>query len=430
MSKLLLPVLFLTSCLVGCSGESNMEEKTSAPSDQEAALMVRAKAIHASALTLDAHADIEIPGKPSSYVGSDGLSKVAPQKMRTGGLDAVVMAIAVGPMPRNAEGYAAAKAIAQTKLEAVKALADDKTNNSTITLNSDELITAHNEGKSALVLGFQNALILGTELDGINTLFNSGVRVFALTHMGHNDFADSSRTLFDGETGTREPDAEHGGLSALGKAAVERINSLGGIMDISQLSTQAALQVIELSISPVIASHSNVRALTSVSRNLSDEEIDQIGETGGVIHVAPFRGYLFNSSDPDMDSNIRAVRKESGIDEDYLYPFELYWEIDDIDLKKDFLTRISTLLGPIGLKEMVNHIDYIAKRIGVDHVGIGTDFNHGSGIEGFDDASEALNVTIELLKRGYSEEDIKKIWGGNFIRVWRAAEKAARQKDW
>ena len=430
MSKLLLPVLFLTSCLVGCSGESNMEEKTSAPSDQEAALMLRAKAIHASALTLDAHADIEIPGKPSSYVGSDGLSKVAPQKMRTGGLDAVVMAIAVGPMPRNAEGYAAAKVIAQTKLEAVKALADDKTNNSTITLNSDELITAHNEGKSALVLGFQNALILGTELVGINTLFNSGVRVFALTHMGHNDFADSSRTLFNGETGTREPDAEHGGLSALGKAAVERINSLGGIMDISQLSTQAALQVIELSISPVIASHSNVRALTSVSRNLSDEEIDQIGETGGVIHVAPFRGYLFNSSDPEMDSNIRAVRKQSGIDEDYLYPFELYWEIDDIDLKKDFLTRISTLLGPIGLKEMVNHIDYIAKRIGVDHVGIGTDFNHGSGIEGFDDASEALNVTIELLKRGYSEEDIKKIWGGNFIRVWRAAEKAARQKDW
>ena len=422
MSKLLLPILLLTSFLVGCSSESNMAEKTSTPSDQDAALMARAKAIHASALTLDAHADIEIPGKPSSYVGSDGLSKVAPKKMRTGGLDAVVMAIAVGPMPRNAEGYAAAKALAQTKLEAVKALAADATNNSVIALSTDELITAHEEGKSALLLGFQNALILGTEIDGINTLFNSGIRVFALTHMGHNDFADSSRTLFDGDTGTREPDAEHGGLSTLGKAAVERINALGGIMDISQLSSQAALQAIELSITPVIASHSNVRALTSVSRNLSNEEIDRIGETGGVIHVAPFRGYLFNSSDPDMDSNIRAVRKESGIDEDYLYPFELYWEIDDIDLKKDFLTRISALLGPIGLNEMADHIDYIAKRIGVDHVGIGTDFNHGSGIEGFDDASEALNVTVELLKRGYSEEDIKKIWGGNFIRVWQAAE--------
>ena len=421
MPRLLVPLLLLVASLVGCSGESNI--------DQDAALIARAQAIHTSALTLDAHADIEIPGKPSSYAGSDGLSKVAPAKMRAGGLDAVVMALAVGPMPRNIDGYAAAKALAQTKLAAVNALAADATNNTIITLSTDELIAAHREGKSALLLGFQNALILGTDVSGIDTLYNSGVRVFALTHMGHNDFADSSRTLFDGDTGTREPDAEHGGLSALGKAAITKINALGGIMDISQLSSQAALQAIELSTTPVIASHSNVRALTSVSRNLSDEEIDRIGETGGVIHVAPFRGYLYDSADPDMDTNIRAVRQESGVDEDYLYPFELYWEIDDIAVKKDFLTRISALLGPIGLDEMLDHVDYIAKRIGVDHVGIGTDFNHGSGIIGFDDASDALNVTVELLKRGYSEDDITKIWGGNFIRVWRAAEKAAEPTD-
>ena len=421
MPRLLVPLLLLVASLVGCSGESNI--------DPEAALIARAQAIHTSALTLDAHADIEIPGKPSSYAGSDGLSKVAPAKMRAGGLDAVVMALAVGPMPRNIDGYAAAKALAQTKLEAVNALAADATNNTIITLSTDELIAAHREGKSALLLGFQNALILGTDVSGIDTLYNSGVRVFALTHMGHNDFADSSRTLFDGDTGTREPDAEHSGLSALGKAAVIKINALGGIMDISQLSSQAALQAIELSTTPVIASHSNVRALTSVSRNLSDEEIDRIGETGGVIHVAPFRGYLYDSADPDMDANIRAVRQESGVDEDYLYPFELYWEIDDIAVKKDFLTRINALLGPIGLNEMLDHVDYIAKRIGVDHVGIGTDFNHGSGIVGFDDASDALNVTVELLKRGYSEDDITKIWGGNFIRVWRAAEKAAESTD-
>ena len=421
MPRLLVPLLLLVASLVGCSGESNI--------DQDTALIARAQAIHTSALTLDAHADIEIPGKPSSYAGSDGLSKVAPAKMRAGGLDAVVMALAVGPMPRNIDGYAAAKALAQTKLAAVNALAADATNNTIITLSTDELIAAHREGKSALLLGFQNALILGTDVSGIDTLYNSGVRVFALTHMGHNDFADSSRTLFDGDTGTREPDAEHGGLSALGKAAITKINALGGIMDISQLSSQAALQAIELSTTPVIASHSNVRALTSVSRNLSDEEIDRIGETGGVIHVAPFRGYLYDSADPDMDTNIRAVRQESGVDEDYLYPFELYWEIDDIAVKKDFLTRISALLGPIGLDEMLDHVDYIAKRIGVDHVGIGTDFNHGSGIVGFDDASDALNVTVELLKRGYSEDDITKIWGGNFIRVWRAAEKAAEPTD-
>ena len=129
-----------------------------------------------------------------------------------------------------------------------------------------------------------------------------------------------------------------------------------------------------------------------------------------------------------MDTNIRAVRKESGIEEDYLYPFELYWEIDDPAIRKDFLTRTSALLGPIGLDEMLDHIDYIVERIGVDHVGIGTDFNHGSGIIGFNDASEALNVTVELLKRGYPEDDIINIWGGNFIRVWRAAEKASEAR--
>jgi membrane dipeptidase len=125
-----------------------------------------------------------------------------------------------------------------------------------------------------------------------------------------------------------------------------------------------------------------------------------------------------------MDKNIRAVRKESGIEENYLYPFELYWEIDDPAIRRDFLTRTNALLGPIGLNEMLDHVDYIVDRIGIDHVGIGTDFNHGSGIIGFNDASEALNVTLELLKRGYSKNDITKIWGGNFIRVWRAAEKS------
>ena len=428
MSRLLVPLLFLILSQVGCNVKPKVEATTAAPIDQNAILMAQAQAIHASALTLDAHADIEIPGKPSMYVGSDGLSKVAPTKMRAGGLDAVVMSLAVGPMPRNAEGYAAAKALAQTKLAAVTALAANPDNNATITKSTDELTAAHAEGKSALILGFQNALILGTDVTGIDRLYDVGVRVFALTHMGHNDFADSSRTLFDGDTGTREPDAEHGGLSALGKAAVVKINALGGIVDISQLSSQAALQAIDLSAAPVIASHSNVRALTSVSRNLSDPEIDRIGETGGVIHIAPFRGYLFDSSAPNMDKNIRAVRKESGIEEDYLYPFELYWEIDDLALKRDFLTRTNALLGPIGLDEMLDHVDYIVERIGVDHVGIGTDFNHGSGIIGFDDASEALNVTLALLKRGYSKDDIIKIWGGNFIRVWRAAEKASNAR--
>ena len=427
MRKLSLLSLLIVSQFA-LSVEPTMAAKTALSADEHAALVAQARAIHASALTIDAHADIEIPGKPSMYVGSDGLSKVAPQKMQKGGLDAVVMSLAVGPMPRTPDGYVAAKALAQTKLAAVNALVADPANNTVMVKSTAELSAAHTAGKSALILGFQNALILGTDVGGIDSLYSSGARVFALTHMGHNNFADSSRTLFDGETGTREPDAEHGGLSSLGKAAVQKVNQLGGVMDISQLSMEAAMQVMALSSTPVIASHSNVRALTNVSRNLSDQEIDRIGQTNGVIHIAPFRGYLFDSADPDMDANIRKIRRESGIDESYLYPFELYWEIDDPAIKKDFLTRTSAQLGPIGVDEMLDHVDYIAQRIGVDHVGIGTDFNHGSGIIGFNDASEALNVTVELLKRGYTKDDITKIWGGNFIRVWRAAEKGADTK--
>ncbi len=428
-SGLTAPVLLvsLIFMLTSCSQSDEPADLEPAPIP-EAEVSVSAQEIHTAALVLDAHADIEIPDKPSRYAGADGLSRVAPDKMRAGGMDAVVMSVAVGPGPRTPEGYLASRALADEKIAAVAALASDPANNAVIPRTADELVAAHEAGKSALILGFQNALILGTDPSVIDDLYEQGVRVFALTHMGHNDFADSSRPLYVAELGAREADAEHGGLSELGIAAIERINALGGIVDVSQLSKQAALQVLELSRAPVIASHSNVRALTDVSRNLSDEEIDRIGETGGVIHVAPFRGYLFDSADPEMDPNIRAARRAVGIDEDYLYPFELYWEIDDPQVQREFLTSVSDILGPAYLDDMLEHIDYIAQRIGVDHVGIGTDFNHGSGIEGFNDASEALNVTIELIERGYSADDIGKIWGGNFLRVWRGAEAAAAQE--
>ena len=397
----------------------------SACSESSPPMMSDAQSIHRDAITIDAHADIELPGQLSSYVGSDGLSKVSPEKMRSGGLDAVVMSIAVGPKPRTAEGYAEARRIAETELAAVQTLLADSADNIVLATDPRALRDAHAQDQLALILGMQNALILGSDAAYLDELYGAGVRVFALTHMGHNDYADSSRPLFNAATGSREPDAEHGGLSDLGVAAIQRINTLGGIVDIAQLSRQAALQAMEVSTSPVIASHSNVQALTAVSRNLSDEEIDRIGATGGVIHVAPFRGYLFDSANPQLDRAIRAARRTAGIDENYLYPFELYWEIQDPAVKTAFLTNVSELLNDITLSDMLDHVDYIAQRVGVDHVGIGTDFNHGSGIEGFVDASDALNVTAALLDRGYSESDVAKIWGGNFLRVW---QQSARQE--
>ena len=387
-------------------------------------LLRKAQTLHEQILTFDAHADIEIPGKPSMYVGADGLSKVAVDKMHQGGLDMVAMAVAVGPLPRNEEGFAEARRIADEKLAAVVALTENADQPIQLVKSSDALVAAVGNGQRAIVLSLQNALIFGDDVAAIDHFYAQGVRMFALTHMGHNEFADSSRPLFNAETGTREAPAEHGGLSAKGRTAVQRFNELGAVIDISQLSTEAALEVISLSRTPVIASHSNARALTDVSRNLSDAEIRKLAQRGGVIHVAPFAGYLFDSQNPEIDAGIRALRRKAGIDEDYLYPFELYWEIDDASVKTEFLTGVRGLLGPISLDTMLDHIDHIVGLVGVDHVGIGTDFNHGSGIPGYIDASDSLNVTLGLLQRGYSESQIGKIWGGNFLRVWREVEGA------
>lgn len=417
----------VVACLLVAASGACSEQPTEPTAAQtvEPSPLERAREIHEKALVLDAHADIELPDSPSRYASPDGTSRVAPGKMRSGGVDAVVMAAAVGPGPRDPSGYATARSTADAEIAAVAALTADASSQTTLARTAAELVAAHDEGLSALILGFQNALVLGTDVAALDELYEQGVRVFALTHMGHNDFADSSRPNFIAELGRHEPAAEHGGLSPLGVAAIGRLNELGGIVDISQLSKAAALQAMAVSQTPVIASHSNVRALTDVSRNLSDEEVDRIGETGGVIHVAPFRGYLFDSSDAELVANIRVARRNAGLTEDYLYPFELYWEIEDADAQAAFLGAVSDLLGPGSVDDMLDHLDYVVQRIGIDHVGIGTDFNHGSGVDGYNDASDALNVTVGLLSRGYSAADIEKIWGGNFIRVWRAVEDSA-----
>lgn len=411
--------------LGGSVSEALAEPKTQTETEDGRDWRAEAMAVHERVLVLDAHADIEIPDQLSRYAGPDGMSRVHPSKLRSGGVDAVVVAAAVGPGPRDVQGFAEAKATADAEVAAVQKEVADPNDDIVLARTADEIEAAHAAGHKALILGFQNARILGTDPSGIDDFYQAGVRVFALTHMGHNDFADSSRPVYNGETGSYEPDAEHGGLSDLGREAIGRINSLGAVVDISQLSKQAALQAIELSQAPVIASHSNVQALTNVRRNLSDEEIDRIGETGGVIHIAAFRGYLFDSNDAELDRRIRQTRTEHGLPEKYDYPFELYWELDGMEAQLAYTGAISELLGTGDVDVVVNHIDYVVSRIGVDHVGIGNDFNHGGGIEGFTDASGAVIVTEALLRRGYSESDIRKIWGGNFLRVMRAAHSAA-----
>jgi len=377
--------------------------------------------IHASALVLDAHADIQIDTTSPLYLGADGRSKVASDKLIAGGFDAVVMSVAASPQARTPEGDALARAESEAKLQAALALPRDMPNIYALATTADEVRANAEAGRISILLGLQNAQALEGNVDRIDELYASGVRVFGLTHLGHNDFADSSRPKFDGETGTYESTEEHGGLSALGVAAVQRIDALGGLVDVSQMSKAATLQAIDLATLPVIASHSNVKALSDVTRNLSDEEIDRIGETGGVIHIAAFSAYLIDLSDPDLKAQIRDVRLSAGLPETYSYPYELYWELKDDAEKITFLTNMRALVGRENVSRMVDHIDYVVDRIGIDHVGIGSDFNHGGGVVGFEEADSAQNVTAELVRRGYSDEEINKIWGGNFLRVLGAA---------
>ena len=377
--------------------------------------------IHESSLVLDAHADIVIPSTSRAYMSADGTSKVDPAKMRAGGVDAVVMSVAVGPGPRTMEGDAAARAEADEKIAAVHTLVEESQGQVVIATTSSEIVAAHEAGKSALILGFQNARSLQGNVSAIDEFYAKGVRIFGLNHLGHNAFSDSSRPEFSGETGAFEVTEEHSGLSTLGVAAIERIGALGALVDVSQLSKAATLQVLELTRTPIIASHSNAKTVSDVTRNLSDEEIDRIGENGGVIHVAAFKGYLINISEPEFIEKLVALRVAAGISIEYNYPFELYWEIDDLAERSAFTAAVSELLGPASTDNMIEHIDYIVDRIGIDHVGIGNDFNHGSGIDDYNDASEAMNLTEGLLERGYSETDINKIWSGNFLRILDAA---------
>ena len=420
----------LIAALSGCAASSGAGSEASGTSVASVASVKKSEAeilrIHADAIVIDAHADIEYADAPSRYALASGVSRVAPDRLQAGMVDAVVMSIAVGPGPRDAAGYAAARKTADKKLAEVRALIENPDNKMVLATTAGQVERAAQGGQTAVILGFQNARILGTDVTQIDRFYDDGVRVFALTHMGHNDFADSSRPVYQAETSGYEVNEEHGGLSKLGVKAIARINALGGIVDVSQLSRAATLQVLEQTSAPVIASHSNVQALSDVRRNLSDEEIDRIAENDGVIHVAAFGGYLFDSNDPETDRDIVAARRAAGLPDAYDYPYELYWELDDPEVQSTYIAAIRRILGPGSVDSMLTHVDYIVERVGVDHVGIGNDFNHGGGIAGFNDAGEALAVTRGLIARGYSEEDIKKIWGENFLRVFRSAAAATK----
>jgi membrane dipeptidase len=377
-------------------------------------IVERAKLIHEKTLTLDTHVDI--PGSRYATEAFDpGIDhpklKCDLVKMNKGGVDGVFLAAYVRQIKRDAEGYKNAYESAMGKLKAIRRLPEKMyPDRCELALSPDDVERIAKTGRRVIMIGIENGFAIGKDLSNLERFYNLGVRYITLSHNGHNDICDSCNP----RKKLGDKAAEHNGLSKFGEEVVAEMNLLGIMVDVSHISVESFYDVIKVSKAPVIASHSGCRGVAEHSRNLYDKQLKALAKNGGVIQIVALGGFL----KPDLPQRRKAMS-------------DLGKELDDGRIKleqfQEKMKEIDAKYPPANLADFVNHIDHAVKVAGINHVGIGSDFDGGGGIPGFNDHSEALNVTIELVKRGYCEEDICKIWGANLLRVWREVEKVAQE---
>ncbi|NIL16091.1 pyoverdine-tailoring dipeptidase-like protein PvdM [Pseudomonas sp. AN3A02] len=317
----------------------------------------------------------------------------------------------------------------EVRYKIITGMVRDFPNQVGIAYTPDDFRRLHGEGKFAIFISMLNAYPLGDDLDQLNLWTARGMRMFGFSYVGNNSWSDSSRPLpFFNDS----PDALDG-LSDIGKQAVQRLNDLGVIIDVSQMSTKALEQVAQLSRTPMVASHSAPRAAVDIPRNLSDKEMQLIKQSGGVVQVVGFGTYLRPLTQKTQDK-LNALRARFDLPPlPNLHvalmpgdPIIAAWPEQKFGQYASSLYAILDEEPKATLKDLGDAIDYTVRKIGIDHVGIASDFNDGGGVQGWDNVSEIRNVTAELLQRGYSEADIAKLWGGNFLRVWDQVQQAAK----
>lgn len=431
--KRFLSALIAVAILFTFSGvEINAQKLT-----DEAALVARAKKIHAEVITLDTHNDIDTKNFTDAINYTQNLStQVNLPKMKQGGLDVSWMIVYTGQGELNEAGYQKAYQNAIDKFDAIerltKKIAPDQIE---LALTSNDVRRINKSGKLVAMIGVENAYPVGTDLTRIKDFARRGARYMSLSHNGHSQLADSN-------TGEKDKVWLHNGLSELGKKAVFEMNKWGIMIDVSHPSKQAIVQAIELSKAPVIASHSGARALCDHSRNLDDEQLELIKRNGGVVQAVAFRAYV-SKEKSDLRSKLTAeILKELAAKENFkILEREDILKMPENDraeygtkltaLRTKFRPiineRLKTTAPDVNVKDFVNHIDYLVKKIGIDHVGISSDFDGGGGVEGWDDASETFNVTLELVRRGYTKKQIEMLWSGNLLRVLDEVQKVAKQ---
>ena len=330
-------------------------------------LLERASKIHERAFTVDTHVDTPLliyhqDLDLGEYHDPSAINhKVDFPRMEQGSLDAMFFAFWVGQGPRTPQGNEDARQLFLDIYSATEAQLQQYTDRAGIALSPDDAYSLEAEGKRAIFFGMENGYPVGTDLSLVSTYYDLGIRYITLCHSSNNDICDSS---------TDPAGPEHNGLSSFGEQVVQEMNRLGMMVDVSHVSDETFYDVLALTTVPVIASHSNVRAVYDHPRNLSDAMLTALAANGGVIQV-PF--LYVKAGDPE---------------------------------------------NPATVSDVVDHIDHIIEVAGIDHVGIGTDFDGGGAVEDCFDVSEMGNLTVELVRRGYSEEEIKKIWGGNLMRVF------------
>lgn len=389
-------------------------------------LVLRAKQIHERVITLDTHVDISTDTftAQTNYL-TDPDTQVDIPRMEAGGLDAAFFIVYVGQGPLTEAGFAAAYQAAVDKFDAIhwmtKELAPDRIG---LALTPKDVYDIANSGRKVALIGVENAYPVGLDIENIERFAARGARYMSLAHNGHSQFSDSNT----GEI--REGGMRYGGLSELGRQAVVAMNRAGVMIDLSHPSKQATMQTIALSRAPVIASHSSARGLEDNPRNMDDEQLLALKANGGVIQTVAFRSYLNGKKHAAWRSQYDELMRKVGAsmnidivaDRRQVYMMKPDDRAEYLASIKPVLARVEAMqhqlsAPPVDVADLVDHIDYLVAKIGIDHVGISSDFDGGGGVEGWNDADETFNVTLELVKRGYSEADIAKLWSGNLLRV-------------
>lgn len=379
-------------------------------SAQDAALIARAKAIHDRVLTLDTHVDINPDNfTPAQSYATKIKTQVNVPAMEEGGLDAVFLVVFVGQGDDfSPAGLAKATASALTKFDAIDRLVNDLApGRLALARSAADVRRIYASGKKVILIGVENGYQLGNDLGNVRRFAERGARYLSLAHNGHSHLSDSN-------TGERDGIWKHGGLSPLGRQVIAELNKWGIMVDISHPSKASMRQTLDITQAPIIASHSAVRSLCNHSRNLDDQQLKALAQNGGVVQVVAFNSYLKCQPDsPERQQTMEALRAK--------YPGGLP------DSVRTELNRRFPPQPRATVRDFADHLDYAVKLIGLDHVGISSDFDGGGGIEGWSNATETINVTIELVRRGYTEEQIGKLWGGNLLRVMEAVEKTGKR---